>query len=107
MSQFYAKAEDEERCLQSSIIRQPIMVQGLTTEGKLRALFGPPKVVIESTLNHQRFCANLLLNPICGASWLRRRSFAESWRAQRTQANAGPFWCKTRAHPHLKRRAPT
>jgi hypothetical protein len=40
MSQFYAKAEDEERCLQSSIIRQPIMVQGLTTEGKLRPFSG-------------------------------------------------------------------
>jgi hypothetical protein len=26
MSQFYAKAEDEERCLQSSIGRQPVMV---------------------------------------------------------------------------------
>jgi hypothetical protein len=35
MSQFYAKAEDEERCLQSSITRRPIMVQGLTTEGKV------------------------------------------------------------------------
>ena len=40
MSQFYAKAEDEERCSQSSIIRQPIMVQGLTTEGKLRPFSG-------------------------------------------------------------------
>ena len=36
MSQFYAKAEDEERCFQSSITRQPVMVLGLTTEGKLR-----------------------------------------------------------------------
>jgi hypothetical protein len=35
MSQFYAKAEDEERCLQSSTTRRPVMVQGLTTEGKL------------------------------------------------------------------------
>jgi hypothetical protein len=35
MSQFYAKAEDEERCLQSSITRQSVMVQGLTTDGKL------------------------------------------------------------------------
>jgi len=35
MSQFYAKAEDEERCLQSSITRQPVMVTGLTAEGKL------------------------------------------------------------------------
>ena len=33
MSQFYAKAEDEERCLQSSITRQPIMMLGLTTVG--------------------------------------------------------------------------
>jgi 20S proteasome alpha/beta subunit len=33
MSQFYAKAEDEERCLQSSITRQSVMVQGLTTVG--------------------------------------------------------------------------
>ena len=40
MSQFYAKAEDEERCLQSSITRQPIMVPGLTTEGKLRPFSG-------------------------------------------------------------------
>ena len=40
MSQFYAKTADEERCLQSSIIRQPVMVQGLTTEGKLRPFSG-------------------------------------------------------------------
>ena len=40
MSQFYVKAEDEERCLQSSINRQPVMVQGLTTEGKLRPFSG-------------------------------------------------------------------
>jgi hypothetical protein len=33
-------AEDEERCLQSSIIRQPVMLQGLTTEGKLRPFSG-------------------------------------------------------------------
>ena len=35
MSQFYAKAEDEERCVQSSITRHPVMVQGLTTDGKV------------------------------------------------------------------------
>ena len=35
MSQFYVKAEDDERGLQSSITRRPIMVQGLTTEGKV------------------------------------------------------------------------
>jgi hypothetical protein len=35
MSQFFAKGEDEERCLQSSIRRQPVMMMGLTTEGKL------------------------------------------------------------------------
>ena len=40
MSQFYAKAEDEERCLQSSIRQQPVMVQGLATEGKLRPFCG-------------------------------------------------------------------
>ena len=40
MSQFYAKAEDEERCLQSSITRQPVMVQGLTTEGKVASFGG-------------------------------------------------------------------
>jgi hypothetical protein len=34
MSQFYAKAEDEERCLQSSTNQRPITVRGLTTEGK-------------------------------------------------------------------------
>jgi hypothetical protein len=33
MSQFYAKAEDEERCLQSSKTRRPVMVLGMTTEG--------------------------------------------------------------------------
>ena len=42
MSQFYVKAEDDERCLQSSITRRPIMVQGLTTEGKLLSL---PKII--------------------------------------------------------------
>jgi hypothetical protein len=45
MSQFYAKAEDEERFLQSSITRQPIMVQGLMTEGKLRPFSGTVQAV--------------------------------------------------------------
>lgn len=45
MSQFYAKAEDEERFLQSSITRRPIMVQGLTTEGKLRPFSGTVQAV--------------------------------------------------------------
>jgi hypothetical protein len=40
MSQFYAKAEDEERCLHSSITRQPVMVTGLTNEGQLRPFSG-------------------------------------------------------------------
>jgi hypothetical protein len=40
MSQFYAKAEDEERCLQSSTNKRPIMVPGLTTEGKLAPFSG-------------------------------------------------------------------
>ena len=40
MSQFYAKADDEERCLQSSIRRQPVMVRGLTTEGKMASFGG-------------------------------------------------------------------
>jgi hypothetical protein len=50
MSQFYAKAEDEERCLQSSISRKPIMVTGLTTEGK-RASFGG---IVQSVENGHR-----------------------------------------------------
>jgi hypothetical protein len=45
MSQFYAKAEDEERCLQSSITRQPVMVTGLTAEGKLRPFSGTIQAV--------------------------------------------------------------
>ena len=45
MSQFYAKAEDEERCLQSSITRRPVMVQGLTTDGKLRPYSGMVQAV--------------------------------------------------------------
>ena len=45
MSQFYAKAEDEERCLQSSISRQPVMLMGLTTEGKLRPFSGTVQAV--------------------------------------------------------------
>jgi hypothetical protein len=40
MSQFYAKAEDEQRCLQSSIRQQPVMVTGLTTEGKVASFGG-------------------------------------------------------------------
>jgi hypothetical protein len=39
MSQFY-KAEDEERCLQSSIGRHPVMVTGLTPEGKMASFAG-------------------------------------------------------------------
>src|SRR6516164_11860073 len=60
MSQFYAKAEDEERCLQSSITRQPVMVQGLTTEGKLRPFSGTVQAV-------EKFCN--AANPI---PWLHR-----------------------------------
>jgi hypothetical protein len=45
MSQFYAKAEDEERCLRSSITRRPVMVQGLTTEGKLLPFSGTVQAV--------------------------------------------------------------
>jgi hypothetical protein len=45
MSQFYAKAEDEERCLQSSITRQSVVVQGLTTEGKLCPFYGTIQAV--------------------------------------------------------------
>jgi len=45
MSQFYAKAEDEERCFQSSITRQPVMVLGLTTEGKLRPYSGTVQAI--------------------------------------------------------------
>jgi hypothetical protein len=45
MSQFYAKAEDEERCLQSSITRYSVMVQGRTTEGKHRRALSSPKMV--------------------------------------------------------------
>jgi hypothetical protein len=45
MSQFYVKAEDEERCLQSSITRRPIMVQGLTTEGKVCPFSGTVQAV--------------------------------------------------------------
>ena len=40
MSQFYAKAEDEERCLQSSTNQRPVMVAGLTTEGKVASFGG-------------------------------------------------------------------
>ena len=40
MSQFYAKAEDEQRYLQSSIRQQPVMVTGLTTEGKVASFGG-------------------------------------------------------------------
>jgi hypothetical protein len=40
MSQFYAKAEDEQRCLQSSVRQQPVMVTGLTTEGKVASFGG-------------------------------------------------------------------
>jgi hypothetical protein len=50
MSQFYAKAEDEERCLQSSISRKPIMVTGLTTEGKMASFGG----IVQSVENGHR-----------------------------------------------------
>jgi hypothetical protein len=45
VSQFYAKAENEERCWQSSITRQPVMVQGMTSEGKLRPFAGTVQAV--------------------------------------------------------------
>ena len=50
MSQFYAEAEDEERCLQSSISRRPIMIMGLTTEGKMDPFGG----VVQSVENGHR-----------------------------------------------------
>jgi hypothetical protein len=40
MSQFYAQAVDEERCLRSSIDQAPITITGLTTEGRIRAFTG-------------------------------------------------------------------
>jgi hypothetical protein len=45
MSQFYAKAEDEERCLQSSINPTAVVVRGLTTEGKLCPFSGTVQAV--------------------------------------------------------------
>ena len=50
MSQFYAKAEDEERCLQSSITRQPIMMVGMTNEGKVASFGG----IVQSVENGHR-----------------------------------------------------
>jgi len=50
MSQFYAKAEDEERCLQSSITRRPIMMVGVTTEGKVASFGG----IVQSVENGHR-----------------------------------------------------
>ena len=50
MSQFYAKPEDEERCLQSSISRQPIMVTGMTTEGRMASFGG----IVQSVENGHR-----------------------------------------------------
>jgi hypothetical protein len=40
MSQFYAQAIDESRCRHSLISKMPIMITGLTTEGKIRAFAG-------------------------------------------------------------------
>ena len=50
MSQFYAKAEDEERCLQSSSNQRPVMVTGLTTEGKMASFGG----IVQSVENGHR-----------------------------------------------------
>jgi hypothetical protein len=52
MSQFYAKAEDEQRCLQSSIRQQPVMVTGLTTEGKVASFGG---VVQSVEIGHKEY----------------------------------------------------
>ena len=51
MSQFYAKAEDEERCLQSSTNQRPVLVMGLTTEGKM-ATFGGIVQSVENGHSH-------------------------------------------------------
>ena len=40
VSQFYAKVEDEERCVQSALSRQPVMITGLTAEGQVWAFRG-------------------------------------------------------------------
>jgi hypothetical protein len=50
MSHFYAKAEDEERCLQSSTNQRPVMVMGLTTEGKP----APFRGIVQSVENGHR-----------------------------------------------------
>ena len=50
MSQFYAKAEDEERCLQSSTNQRPVLVTGLTTEGKAASFGG----IVQSVENGHR-----------------------------------------------------
>ena len=50
MSQFYAKAEDEERCLQSSTNQRPVLVTGLTTEAKVASFGG----IVESVENGYR-----------------------------------------------------
>ena len=49
-SQFYAKAEDEERYLQSSINQRPVMVKGLTTEGRMASFGG----IVQSVENGHR-----------------------------------------------------
>jgi hypothetical protein len=40
MSQFYAKVEDERKCQESSLSRQPITITGLTDDGNIRAFTG-------------------------------------------------------------------
>jgi len=45
MAQFYAKDEDEKRCLESSVDRQPILITGLTREGVIRAFTGTVRSV--------------------------------------------------------------
>ncbi len=52
MSQFYAQAGDEERCVWSSIDRLPITVTGLTADGKIRAFSGTVQSVEKGHIMH-------------------------------------------------------
>ena len=52
MSEFYVKAEDEQKCRASAVGLQEITITGLTNEGELREFIG----VVRSLENgHSRF----------------------------------------------------
>lgn len=50
--QFYAQAQDEDRCRHSVLTRMPITITGLTSDGRIRAFTGAVQSVETGNTTH-------------------------------------------------------